>query len=610
MTSAAADLDALRPWDAAGGRPVGRRDRVRDRGRGRRRPRPGTLEKTFRGLAGHRPPRVRRRDDHRPDARRPGAGRADRHPDRGLLPLDGVASATTSWPTSIATRPRSTTGSRRRSAAPTAARRRAKRKLEKALHELKTKGDKNPGRLKVAERGRRQAPRPPSSRASSALAQLERDRDTLAGARERRAETESSLAERRSLLEKARQAERLIRGTANAAGAVRALPPGRRRRRRAGRSPDDPPVAEPAARPRAGRRTGCGSLDATDPRPEGGPVRRDRGLVRGPAASRPGSRCPAGRDRARRPRAPASPPDRSCSRRPASLDLGPLPIRPRRHRRRDRRRPRLRRLVAPPGRPRPAAAARRRDRPAAARPVRDGGRAAPRPRRTPPSSSPGSGCRTSPRPRTLLARGEGPRRRIDRLTAQLDGLVGKEPPETLPALRDAAALEIEQKTSALEALGPIAKEPRARERLEVEVRDQETALERPATTRRTPAPGSSRTPSTPSRSPVTPSGSPPGASSWPRSQRRQRVYERTLREIERAEQATMKTATRYLEQRMVRDIAADHGRPLPPCAGRRQDARHRGSAPRRRATGSTSARSARAPSTSSTCPPASGWSGS
>ena len=38
-------------------------------------------------------------------------------------------------------------------------------------------------------------------------------------------------------------------------------------------------------------------------------------------------------------------------------------------------------------------------------------------------------------------------------------------------LRDAAALEIEQKTSALEALGPIAKEPRARERLEVEVRD-------------------------------------------------------------------------------------------------------------------------------------------
>ena len=39
-------------------------------------------------------------------------------------------------------------------------------------------------------------------------------------------------------------------------------------------------------------------------------------------------------------------------------------------------------------------------------------------------------------------------------------------------------LETEQKTHALEALGPIAKEPRARERFEVEVRDQEAALER------------------------------------------------------------------------------------------------------------------------------------
>ena len=78
----------------------------------------------------------------------------------------------------------------------------------------------------------------------------------------------------------------------------------------------------------------------------------------------------------------------------------------------------------------------------------------------------------------LLAREEAHVARMDQLAAQLDGLVGKEPRETLPTLRDAAALEIEQKTSALERLGPIAKEPRARERLEVEVRDQEGALER------------------------------------------------------------------------------------------------------------------------------------
>jgi uncharacterized protein YhaN len=40
------------------------------------------------------------------------------------------------------------------------------------------------------------------------------------------------------------------------------------------------------------------------------------------------------------------------------------------------------------------------------------------------------------------------------------------------------------------------------------------------------------------------------------SQRRQRVFAATLEAIERAEQATMKTATRYLESHMVRDLAA------------------------------------------------------
>ena len=37
--------------------------------------------------------------------------------------------------------------------------------------------------------------------------------------------------------------------------------------------------------------------------------------------------------------------------------------------------------------------------------------------------------------------------------------------------------------------------------------------------------------------------------------RRERVYARTLREINAAEQATMQRATRYLERRMVGDIA-------------------------------------------------------
>ena len=85
---------------------------------------------------------------------------------------------------------------------------RAKKRLERAIFELKTQGQKNPGRLKVAEEmvGREQGF---VDQGEMALAQLERDRDTLAGAKERRASSEADLGERRAMLEKARQAERL-----------------------------------------------------------------------------------------------------------------------------------------------------------------------------------------------------------------------------------------------------------------------------------------------------------------------------------------------------------------------------------------------------------------
>ena len=66
--------------------------------------------------------------------------------------------------------------------------------------------------------------------------------------------------------------------------------------------------------------------------------------------------------------------------------------------------------------------------------------------RVAPNSSRRSVCRTSRSAEDLLAREEAHVAQIDRLAAQLEGLVGKEPPETLPPTRDAAALEIEQKT--------------------------------------------------------------------------------------------------------------------------------------------------------------------
>jgi DNA repair exonuclease SbcCD ATPase subunit len=86
---------------------------------------------------------------------------------------------------------------------------RARRLLDRALHELTTRGAKNPGRLKVVEDDVA-ADVAAVAQGEAALADLEHDRDTLAAARERRLEADKGLAERRAMLEKARQAERLF----------------------------------------------------------------------------------------------------------------------------------------------------------------------------------------------------------------------------------------------------------------------------------------------------------------------------------------------------------------------------------------------------------------
>ncbi len=156
----------------------------------------------------------------------------------------------------------------------------------------------------------------------------------------------------------------------------------------------------------------------------------------------------------------------------------------------------------------------------------------------------------------LLAREEAHVARINELSALLEGLVGREPAETLPRLRDAAALEIEQKTSALEALGPIAKEPRARERLEAEVTELEAALER---ARDQEANARARVEQNPIDAEQVAASAERLAAAREHlaaAERRMRVYEAALRGIEQAEQETMEKATRYLEKRMVADLAA------------------------------------------------------
>ena len=83
----------------------------------------------------------------------------------------------------------------------------AKKKLDRALRDLHMRGERNPGRLKVAEEA---VARTVTivEKGEADLALLERDRDALAVAREGRAAAEGALGEGRSMLDKARQAER------------------------------------------------------------------------------------------------------------------------------------------------------------------------------------------------------------------------------------------------------------------------------------------------------------------------------------------------------------------------------------------------------------------
>ena len=69
--------------------------------------------------------------------------------------------------------------------------------LERAIFDLTTKGDKNPGRLKLAEAAVAQTAAS-VEKGEAALEQLERDRDALSASRERRGEAERALSEKRA----------------------------------------------------------------------------------------------------------------------------------------------------------------------------------------------------------------------------------------------------------------------------------------------------------------------------------------------------------------------------------------------------------------------------
>ncbi|HET7026313.1 MAG TPA: AAA family ATPase [Candidatus Limnocylindrales bacterium] len=546
VTSAGAELEALRPWDAeADVRPIVGLDFVQDDEDG---PREGRLEKTFRGSKGT----VQLVYD----------GETIGDPtlaDQVLAELTGIPNEAFFRSTASVRhheladldRDEATLRDRLQASISGADRgtSRAKKVLEKALHELSTKGEKNPGRLKVAEEAVARA-QASVDQGEAALAQLEVDRDALIGARERRAETDRTLAERRSLLEKARQAERLTversaaqerferyRQAVTVAGELRSLADSHP-------SPNPLPVLRQIVerlrildgRMRELRAALAGEVEVqfeVPPEPTWRPLSRIAvvlvvvGLVIALAVVA-----------ARATRIVALP------------DIVLY----------------LAGLVASVGLLLAAVAYWLRRTDTVQRQLRDveidrrlrGRSEMEQELRQAELDSrqqlDALGLDDVAAAEDLLAREEAHVHQIDALTAQLGGLVGTESEEALPRLRDAAALEIEQKTSALDELGPIAKDPRARERLEVEVTEAAAALER---TRDDEARARARVEGATVDAEQVASEA-ERLAVWREQlallQRRARVYETTLRAIEEAEQATMKTATRFLEKRMVGDL--------------------------------------------------------
>jgi DNA repair exonuclease SbcCD ATPase subunit len=552
VTSAAGDLESLRPWDAgADARPWIALEFEQDEEDGRRVT--GTLEKLFAGPKGT----VSLTYD----------GQTITDPtlaDQVLAELSGIPTEPFFRSTAsvrhheLSDLARDETALRDRlQASISGADRgtgRAKKRLERSLHELTTKGDKNPGRLKVAEAA--VASSAASVQAGEALlAQLEHDRDSLSSARERRSEAETSLVDRRSLLEKARQAERLE--TERTAARERF----ERYREAVEVSTEFDTLAQthPSPNPlvvvrrtverlrtldtriRELRAALAGEIEVTfdvAPEPTWRPLSRWAILlvVLGVIIAVGGFAADAF----------------------AGTSLGALPQL-------------IGVIAAGIGFVLAAVAWWLRRGSKMQNELRDveidrrlRGRSEMEAELVDSEAETAQllgslGLDDLPTAEDMLAREEAHVARMDQLAAHLDGLVGKEPRETLPALRDSAALEVELKTGALEALGPIAKEPRARERLEVEVREQEQALER---ARDDEANARARVEAN-SVDAEQVAAEAERLAVWRDQlaalQRRNRVLAATLTAIERAEVATMKTATRYLEGHMVRDVAAVTG---------------------------------------------------
>ncbi|HEX5589762.1 MAG TPA: AAA family ATPase [Candidatus Limnocylindrales bacterium] len=546
VTSASADVDGLRPWGAAEDvRPVVRLDFEQEEDDGVH---TGFVEKAFRGAKG--------------SVRMEYEGQTISDPalaDQVLAELTGIPTEAFFRSTASvrhhevddlardegALRDRlqaSISGADRGTS-------RARKKLDKALHELNTRGDKNPGRLKIAEA---EVVRHGAAveQGELALAQLERDRDRLSLAREQRADADAALTERRALLEKARQAERLI--------AERDAAQAKFERYRTATQVSEEIATLGETHPSRDAlpvlRQSVNRLREIDMR-----IRELRAILSGEVEVKYELEAPE--PRSWRPTAIAALGLIGIGIVLAAVvQLGVLSItgglgvplamvvggfvlafigrRQRIWAQSFERQKQLRDVEID---------RRLRGRSQLEQELQQAELDA-------ANQLSGLELPDLAAAEALLEAEEMHVSKIEVLSAQLTGLVGREPPDALPGIRDAAALEVDQKTGALEALGPIAKEPRARERLEVEVRDAEHAVE---SARDEEANARARVEQNAVDAEEVASNA-ERLAMWEEQlaelQRRGRVYDLTLKAIDAAERATMRTATRYLEKHMVGDL--------------------------------------------------------
>lgn len=155
----------------------------------------------------------------------------------------------------------------------------------------------------------------------------------------------------------------------------------------------------------------------------------------------------------------------------------------------------------------------------------------------------------------LLAKEEEHTRKIELLRARDEQLMRGDPRQGVEQARDEAAAEAEKKAAALTGLGEIGREPeRSRERFEAELRTRRE--ERDAAVRDEAATAARVEQNDVDALAVAATSEALAEVSelLAALQRRLRVYETVLAALDAAETATMKKATRFLEQRMGGDI--------------------------------------------------------